>query len=167
MQAKNDLTGLWLTLIVDTAVLIFLSCHEGINLSLSHLLSCRRRQKTSNINNTQSDTSRQRHIRQDRPSLTHPVLKGQYAAQPPSLCRCLPCQRHADPQRSPQNLPCSGCWWWTGAWAGSPQTLLFCCPCLYEKRNNLVQKVKCQKSWWQQTQHNNGNWIHIANFIQT
>lgn len=36
----------WLTLIVDTAVLILLSGHESVDLSLIHLLSCRGSQRT-------------------------------------------------------------------------------------------------------------------------
>lgn len=125
----------WLTLIVDTAVLILLSCHESVNLSLCHLLSCRGRQRTSDINNTQSDSGTHlNRSKETHPRLTHRVLTGQYAAQHPSLCRCPPCRRRADPQHSLQILPCLGCWWWPGAWAGSPQTLLSCWPCLRERR---------------------------------
>lgn len=80
--------GLWrLTLIVDTAVLILLSGHESVDLSLIHLLSCRGRQRTVLLPYT-SQMHRHTHFRPDSPSVDSTIRSSAPITVPlPSLSK--------------------------------------------------------------------------------
>lgn len=119
-----------LTLVVDAAVLVLLARHEGFNLVLVHLLSCRRAHTRIHV----KDTFLQClfvsvYIRGEME--THPGWTARCAARRPWRCRCRPCRRRGDPRRSRRSCP------WAGrrppsAWGGKPRSWSSCWPCLSE-----------------------------------